>query len=996
MSKIEERKISLAPAQWERLKRILEQALQEETPAARLAAVENLCADDAGILAEAKSLLRQSEEILSGEKSDPLEAGATEGAALLRGDSVRERRVGAYRLVEETGRGGMGTVYLAERADGCFEKRVAIKIIKRGTDTDEVLRRFEAERAIRARLDHPNIARLMDAGTTDEGLPFFVMEYVDGKSILRFARERQMPVRDRIELFLKVCAAVEFAHEARVIHRDLKAGNILVNEAGEPKLLDFGIAKLLATEPADAEATITWQQIFSPACASPEQVRGERATAASDVYALGALLYELLSDRPPHIFTDGAPSRAELNRVVCETDPALPSAAALEPATGRILRGDLDAIVLRALTKEPGERYSSVGALATDLQRYLAGEPVRARRLTPAYRVARFTARNRRALLRVGLATVGIIAAALIISALVVSNPRLREALKISTTDAADNSIAVLPFKDLGGGENSAALTDGVQDQILADLAKASRLKVISRASVERYNAGAVHNVRELGQNLGVRYVLEGSVQRAGDRARISVRLIDARRDSQLWSKSYERDLTDLFAMQSQIAQAVAAELKIALLPEEKVGIEQPPTRDLAAYELFLRAKENVNGYLDAQDQEQSLRHAIRLLEEAVARDPEFMLAYCFTARAHSLLYALRLDATDARKLLARNAADTALRLQPDSAEAHLALADHYYRCGGKRFEMAEQELALARPRLTNSPAFHLLDASIHRRRGRWSESDRSFTRAVELDPNNSAAINLLADNFILERQYAKAIHVLEQAQARGLGSPILRLRIAAIEFARSADVDRFEAALKEAPADLDIGGSETPLRILVALARRDFAGAHRALAASNRSEFQDVDFTFYYPRAWYEGAIARAEGRTDLVRDAFSSARRALEEKLKQRPGNARTLAVLGQVDAALGNTEAALAEARQATETTPLEVDAYDAPIILQGLAQVYCWMGEKERALDVVEKLTQIPGYLSYGYLRVDPSWDPLRGEPRFETIVQSLHPALGPKD
>jgi tetratricopeptide (TPR) repeat protein len=445
--------------------------------------------------------------------------------------------------------------------------------------------------------------------------------------------------------------------------------------------------------------------------------------------------------------------------------------------------------------------------------------------------------------------------------------------------------------------------------------------------------------------------------------------------------------LLDVFAMQSEIAQAVAAELKIKLLPEEKQGIEQPPTRDLAAYELFLRAKDNVNGYLDAADQEESLRHAVRLLEEATVRDPQFILAYCFAARAHNLLYALRLDRTEARKLLARSAVDAALRLQPNSAEAHLTLADHMYRCG-VHFEEIEQELALARPGLTNSTLFHFLDGSVHRRRGRWAESDRSFARAVELDPNNTAAVNLLADNYVLQRQYAKAILVYERALARGLGSPRLKLRTAEIAFAENADVDRFRAALEAAPADLDIGAGETPKRILVALARRDYAGARRALSASSRTAFQDIDFTFYYPRSWYEASIARAEGCTDEARAAFAVARLALHEILKLKPGDVRTLAVLAQVDAALGQNELALAEAQQAVEIVP--VDAYDGPLVLQGLAQVYTWSGEKELALGVIENLVRHPGYLSYGYLRVDPSWDPLRGDPRFEAIVRSLRP------
>ncbi|HVF70098.1 MAG TPA: protein kinase [Chthoniobacterales bacterium] len=981
--------LSINRAQWQRLKAILDRALQEETVAARHAILQSACGDDEALLREAESLLGQAEQLINAE-ADVFEEGAAVTATVLRGESgLPQGRVGAYRLLEETGRGGMGAVYLAERADGCFDKRVAIKIIKRGTDTDEVLRRFNAERHILARLDHPNIARLLDAGTTEDGLPFFVMEYVAGETLVRFADSRRMAVRDRLCLFLKVCSAVEFAHHARVVHRDLKAGNILVTEEGEPKLLDFGIAKLLATELAEEDVTAARQQLLSPACASPEQVRGERATPESDIYALGALLYELLTGRAAHSFSDRVPGPAELTRVICETDRIPPSVATAERQTRDMVRGDLDAIVLQAMARDPGARYPSMAAFSDDIRRFLDGRPVRARRATRAYRVGRFMARNRHSLLRTAAAAAGAILLAVLAGSLIISQPRLRDALRISpaSLQIADNGVAVLPFKDLGGGAESAVLNSGVQDQILTDLAKASGLKVISRASVDRYKAEAPRNLGQIGEQLGVRFVLEGRVQRIGQRARVSVMLLDTRNDSQVWSQDYERDLIDVFALQSEIAQAVAAALQVKLLPEEKQTIEQPPTRDLAAYELFLRGKEQVNGYLDAPDQEESLRHAVRLLEEATARDPQFILAYCFMARAHGLLYALRLDKTEARKLLSRAAVDAALRLQPNSPDAHLTLADHYYRCGGG-YHRVEEELALARPGLTNSSPFHSLDGSIHRRLGRWAESDRSFTRAVELDPNNTTAINLLADNYVLQRQYEKAIQVYERAHLRGLGSPILKLRAAAAAFAQTADVDRFSAALKEAPADMDIGGGETPQRILVALAQRDYAAARRILAASRRSAFQDVDFTFYYPRSWFEGAIARAEGRMEEARAAFATARVALDEKLKLKPNDPRTLAVLAQVDAALGDKEVALEEARRASTATPLTRDAYDAALILQGLAQVYAWTGEKDLAFATLTDLIRVPGYLSYGYLRVDPSWDPLRGDPRFEAIVASL--------
>ncbi|MDQ6624499.1 MAG: protein kinase, partial [Verrucomicrobiota bacterium] len=307
------------------------------------------------------------------------------------------RRLGAYELMRELGRGGMGAVWLARRADQQFEKLVAIKLLKRGTDTEEILRRFQAERQILARLDHPNIARLLDAGTSEDGLPYFVMEYVDGQRLTDYARAKSLSLGERLRLFQHICGAVQFAHQNLVIHRDLKPGNILINAAGEPTLLDFGVAKLLAPDDESWQQTIAGQERFTPGYASPEQVRGEPITTVSDVYSLGALLYELLTDTPTHPFSTKTPTATQITQVVCEQEPARPSNAAPDPEMRRRLRGDLDTILLRALAKSPQRRYRSPGDLADDLQRYRDDRPVRARPDTLLYRTNKFLRRNRMA-----------------------------------------------------------------------------------------------------------------------------------------------------------------------------------------------------------------------------------------------------------------------------------------------------------------------------------------------------------------------------------------------------------------------------------------------------------------------------------------------------------------------------------------------------------------------------------------------------------------------
>jgi serine/threonine protein kinase len=393
----------LTPERWERVKTVVADALECPT-ATRASFVTEACADDTVVCREVESMLAFSASKLDACVEEL--SGAREPVA----DAVAGERIGAYELVREIGRGGMGAVYLARRADHEYNKEVAIKLLKRGTDTDEVLRRFRAEREILARLEHPNIARLLDGGTTQDGLPYFVMEYVPGARITDFCFANNLSIHERIQLFLKVCAALQLAHQNLIVHRDIKPANILVTPDGEPKLLDFGIAKLLDPTDDPIDITVAERQRLTPAYASPEQVRGEPITTVSDVYALGALLYELLAGQGPHRFSRAHPSPTELLDVVAEQEPARPSSVAADSHKRHRLRGDLDRILLKALRKDPAERYRGVGSFAEDLRRYLDGLPVRARPATLSYRAGKFLRRNKSGVAIAAVLAIGAIA----------------------------------------------------------------------------------------------------------------------------------------------------------------------------------------------------------------------------------------------------------------------------------------------------------------------------------------------------------------------------------------------------------------------------------------------------------------------------------------------------------------------------------------------------------------------------------------------------------
>ena len=452
-----------------------------------------------------------------------------------------------------------------------------------------------------------------------------------------------------------------------------------------------------------------------------------------------------------------------------------------------------------------------------------------------------------------------------------------------AAVDTSAKSIAVLPFENLSDDKQNTYFADGVQDQILTNLARVSELRVISHTTVRQYKSGEPRNLREIGKQLGVTHILEGSVQRAGDRLRIAAQLIDARTDSQIWAETYDRTAADLFTIQSELAESIVAQLQAKLSPEQKADIEARPTQDLVAFELYLRAKQIVDSYLIAEDVRAALLSALQSLDQAIKRDPDFVSAYCYIARANDLLYFFDLDPTPDRILLAEAAVKAALRLRPDSAEAHFAMADFLFRCR-RDYDGALKELAIARPGLPNDTAFFILSGYINRRRNNWAQAERDFSTAVALDPRNPNAYNLLADTYNLQRRHLLAAQVYDRVLAAGERTPIVFYRRDSALFNGTGNSTELRRVLSENP-DMDIGGGQTPYRVMFALIDHDFAEAERVLAASPREDFQDIDYSFYYPKAWFEAMIARAKGDSAGAIAAFSAARTILEQRLAVKP---------------------------------------------------------------------------------------------------------------
>jgi TolB-like protein/Tfp pilus assembly protein PilF len=557
-----------------------------------------------------------------------------------------------------------------------------------------------------------------------------------------------------------------------------------------------------------------------------------------------------------------------------------------------------------------------------------------------------------------------------------------------TTSSDEKKSIAVLPFASLSQDKNDAYFADGVQDQIVTNLAKVSDLKVISHTSVRQYKTGAERNMREIGRQLGVAYIMEGSVRRVRDRLRINAELIDARTDTHIWAETYDRTAADLFAIQSELAQSIVTQLKAKLSPQQKAEIEERPTQDLDAFELYVQAKAIIDSYINATDVRAALLQALKSLDEAIQRDPNFVSAYCYAARANDLLFFFDLDPTPDRISLADAAINAALRLRPDSAEAHFARADYLFRCL-RDYDRAMKELAIARPGLPNSTPFFILSGYINRRRNHFHEAERDFSTAFALDPRNPNAYNLLADTYVLQRRFSEAVHVSDNVLAAGEQTPIVRFRRASSILYGTGDTGPLREILTKYP-DMEFAGGQTPARAWMAMLDGNYAEAERLLATSPRQDFQDIDFSFYFPKSWYQAMIARAKGDSARAMAAFRECREILAQRLIIKPERARTIAVLAQVDAGLGQKDLAIREAQHAIDLMPVSKDIYDGALVLEGLAQVYTWSGDRDHAIELVQKLLTMPGYINYGRLKLHPLWSPLRGDPRFEKIVASLVP------
>src|SRR5262245_36217301 len=643
----------------------------------------------------------------------------------------KQWRLGDYEILDEIGRGGMGVIYLARQRHP--QRIVAVKrVLNYHADSHETLKRFRREADAAASLDHPNILPIYEVSESEDGLPFFSMKFATGGSLQKVGPALRAEPRRCVQLMAKVARAVEYAHGQGILHRDLKPGNILLDGRGEPLVSDFGLAKFLD---ANKDLTKSLTAFGTPGYTAPEQAEGKGAdlTPAADVYSLGAILFELLAGRPPFLGSHAL----LVTRQAAET-PA-PKLRSLAHSHNR----DLETICARCLERDPKARYQSAGDLATDLERWLDGRPIVARPISVPTRLGRWSRRNPK-LLATGAACLLFGAATMWF---------FRSDLARVLPAAPEKSIAVLPFENLSGDPDNAYFADGIQEEILTRLSGIADFKVISRTSTQ-LDQSKPRNLTEIAKQLGVANILEGSVQKTHDQVRVNVQLVNAQTDSHLWADTFDRNLTDIFGVESEIAKGIAESLQAKLTGREKQALAVKPTNNPEAYEAYLRGR---------AFQERGFLKAVGYYEQAVQLDPNFALAWACLSRENGSLYFTGGDTTAARRDAAKKALEKAQKLQPNSAETLLALGYYQFQALGD-YSLAKTTFRLVSKMLPGSSEPPYALGSVAENEGNWNASVAYFEQALSLDPRNVDLLKQAAYTNAWLRQITTALKLYDRA----------------------------------------------------------------------------------------------------------------------------------------------------------------------------------------------------------------------------------------
>jgi len=958
---------------WKQVNDLFQSAV-ERAPEERAAFLDEACHDDDGLRREVESLLtshKQAENFieLPAYEAAP-ELVTNDGAGALVG-----KVIGHYRIESLIGIGGMGEVYLVR--DERLGRKVALKLLPENLTTDEAqLSRFKNEARSASALNHPNILTVYEIGA-DGDRQFIAMEFIEGITLRASLARGRIALHPALEIAVQVASALAAAHKAGVVHRDIKPENIMLRPDGYAKVLDFGIAKLTEQRPAsDCRTTKTTAALQTrqglvlgtARYMSPEQARGQKVDARSDIWSLGVVLYEMVGGSPP--FSGETPSDCIASILTKE----------LSPLSGVLpdVPLKLEFILRKALRKKSDERYQTIKEMLADLRNLkveLEAERALPHTNAPAESVVSRIKRHKRGVL-VTLAAAILAAGAVAYSFFFVGRTSLPN----------EKSIAVLPFENLSAEKSNAYFADGIQDEILTRLSKIADLKVISRTSTQRYKKKS-QKLSEIAKQLGVANLLEGSVQKTNDQVRVNVQLIRAANDSHLWAETFDRRLTDIFSVESEVAKTIADKLRAKLTGQEEQVITAKPTDNPEAYDAYLRGLAYT---LKTGSSPANTLGAQKYLKEAVRLDPKFALAWALLSYVDALGYVtLNLQPTAELREETGQAAETALTLQPNLGEAILAKGYYYYACL-KDYDAAVRYFEQARQFLPNSSQIPESLAYVARRRGQWERSESYFNEAERLDPRNVSLLTQHAQSYVIIRRFPEALRKFDQVLDVIPGDVDTLAQKAGVAQAQG-DLPQAAALLAPLhPSADDTGALE--IQVYQAILERRPAQMISRLKEVLAKPDPALGFNNGELRFWLGWAQSVA-GDHAPSQESFRQARTELEPFLKEQPDNYLLIGDLALVNMGLGDKAAAFALTERAMTVLPLEKDVVDGPVPIEVLARVAAQLGEPDRAIAALQKLLLIPsegalawrGPLTPALLRLDPMFDPLRNDQRFQKLT-----------
>ena len=963
----------MTPARLQRIEEIFYAALDQE-PDRINAFLETTCQGDEVVRRKVEVLLASRQRV-GGFIETSAASIATRIIGTGQADLLVGQTFGHYKISKQIGIGGMGEVYLA--TDIVAGRNAALKLLPmRFTGDAERLKRFRQEAHAVVALNHPNIVTVYEIGE-DHSTHYIASELIEGETLRQRLTRGRMELSEAIDVAIQVGSALATAHEAGIVHRDINPGNIMLRPDGYVKVLDFGIAKLAeqdapARMPNDEALLLVETNLGSilgtVPYMSPEQACGAPVDTRTDIWSLGLVLYEMLTGHAP--FTGDTPSEV-MTSILKKEPPPLGSYVSHSP-------GELQQIISKTLRKDRTERYQSASEMLQALKNLRHRLELKAeleRSATPLW-------------LRWARSPISL-AVLLLLTALALAVPlyRLRNS---ATNSPPEKSIAVLPFQNLSRDPDNAYFADGIQEEILTRLASIADLKVISRSSAQEYQ-NKPRNLREIAKQLGVTNILEGSVQRAVDQVRVNVQLINTQTDSHLWANTYDRKLTDIFGVESEIAEAIAGSLQAELTSHEEQALAVKPTDNLEAYDAYLRglAFEARSSYsLDL------FKKAIGFYERAVVLDPNFALGWARLSRADARLYFTGADATAARRDVAKSALENAQKLQPNSPETLLALG--YYQYWLLRdYGLATTTFKRVQKMLPGSSDVLSGLGAVSRREGHWDQSVVYGEQGLALDPRNIELLNETALTYVMLRQFPAALKLYDRALDIVPNDPDL--------MASKAGIYQAEGNLEEAANFLpEINGQTaygnafvtkfTQLRL-----ERNLGEAIRLLQA-RQAEFHLASEMERSINQVTLALVQRLAGDATGAKANAEQARNRLEPLCRTQPDNYMFAGMLSLANAALGEKNSALKEAERAITLLPSAKDRVYGPGFEENLALIQTIFGENNRAISTLTRLLKTP-YSSWFYsrtpvtpalLRLDPLWDPLRSDPAFQKLCEEKQP------